>query len=190
MKDIIKNIIINFQTDNLKNSYNRQLDLPINTGIIVTVIGVRRSGKTFLLYQTIKKLLKNEIPKNQILYINFEDERLNLKQSDLDLILQAFMELFPQNKLDNCYFFFDEIQNVPGWEKFVRRIFDTVTTNIFITGSNSKLLSTEIATELRGRTISYTLYPLSFSEFLSFHDTKAEYYGTKQKIETLLSDKT
>jgi len=186
MKEVIKDIIINFQTNNLKKSYQRQLDLPINTGIIVTVIGVRRSGKTFLLYQTIKKLLENNIPKNHIIYINFEDERLNLQQSDLDLILQAYMELFPQNNLEECYFFFDEIQNVVGWEKFARRVFENISTHIYITGSNSKLLSTEIATELRGRTISYTLYPLSFQEFLSFHDVNNSYYGTKQKNEILL----
>jgi predicted AAA+ superfamily ATPase len=185
MKEIIKDIIVNFQTNNLKKSYKRQLELPVNTGIIVTVIGVRRSGKTFLLYETIKNLLEKNVPKNQILYLNFEDERLNLQQSDLDLILQAFMELFPQNNLAECYFFFDEIQNVTGWEKFVRRVFDTVSTNIFVTGSNSKLLSTEIATELRGRTISYTLYPLNFQEFLSFHNVEPIYYGTKQKIEII-----
>jgi len=183
MKEIIKDILSNFQTGSLKKTHKRQVELPINTGIIVTVIGVRRSGKTFLLYQTIKNILEKNVPKQQILYINFEDERLNLKVSDLDLILQAYMELFPQNNLEECYFFFDEIQNVKGWEKFVRRIFDTISTNVFVTGSNSKLLSSEIATELRGRTISYTLYPLSFQEFLLFHNVEPNYYGTKQKIE-------
>lgn len=186
MKEVLKEIIINYQTNNLRKSFKRHLELPINTGIIVSVIGVRRSGKTFLLYQTIKKLLENNISKNQIIYINFEDERLNLQQSDLDLILQAYMELFPQNNLEDCYFFFDEIQNIVGWEKFVRRVFDTVSTNIYISGSNSKLLSTEIATELRGRTISYTLYPLSFNEFLSFHNVSQKYYGAKQKSEILI----
>ena len=80
---------------------------------------------------------------------------------------------------------FDEIQNIKGWEKFIRRVFDTVSKNIFITGSNSKLLSEEIATELRGRTISYTLYPLSFKEYLSFIKADTEYFGTSQRINIL-----
>ncbi len=186
MKNILKNIISNFHATDLKTSYRRKIDLPISTGIIVSVVGVRRSGKTFLLYQTIKKLIDAGISKSYILYLNFEDERLNLQQADLDIILQAYMELYPQQKLEDCYFFFDEIQNIKGWEKFIRRVFDTISTNIYITGSNSKLLSTEIATELRGRTISYTVYPLSFSEFLAFNQVSANLYETKQKINVLL----
>ena len=93
---------------------------------------------------------------------------------DLDIILQAFYELYPEIKINDCYFLFDEIQNIEGWEKFIRRIFDTQTKNIFITGSNSKLLSTEIATSLRGRTISYTVFPLSLIEYLQFKNVDIE----------------
>lgn len=185
MKNILKNIISNFHATDLKTSYRRKIELPITTGIIVSVVGVRRSGKTYLLYETIKKLLDKGISKNNILYINFEDERLNLQQADLDIILQAYMELYPQHQLEDCYFFFDEIQNIKGWEKFVRRVFDTISTNIYVTGSNSKLLSSEIATELRGRTISYTVYPLCFLEFLDFNQLVPNFYETKQKIKLL-----
>jgi len=185
MKDIIKNIISNFHSTNLKKIHNRNIELPINCNTIISVVGVRRSGKTFLIYETIKKLLEKNISKTNILYINFEDERLNLQQSELDLILQSYQELYPQKKLEDCYFFFDEIQNIKGWEKFIRRIFDTVSTNIYVTGSNSKLLSTEIATELRGRTITYTLYPLNFSEFLRFNNVSTNFYESKQKIEIM-----
>jgi len=86
--------------------------------------------------------------------LNFEDERLNLQTADLDLILQAYFEIYPDAIPEDCWFFFDEIQNIEGWEKFVRRIFDTHSKHIFITGSNSKLLSTEIATSLRGRAVT------------------------------------
>lgn len=185
MKNIIKNIIIDFHTTKLKASLSRSIKLPINTNSIISVIGVRRSGKTFLLYETIKNLLSKQIPVQNILYINFEDERLILKAEELDLILQSYMELYPKLKLSECYFFFDEIQNVSAWEKFVRRVFDTISQNIFITGSNSKLLSTEIATSLRGRTISYTLYPLSFTEYLDFQNIEPLYYGTKPKLNIL-----
>lgn len=188
-KDAIKTIITNFHTQKIKNSYERNIKLPINTNIIISVIGVRRSGKTYMLYETIKKLLKNNVPKKNILYINFEDERIRLKQNELDLILQAYQELYPKLNLENCHFFFDEIQNIQGWEKFVRRIFDTISTNIYITGSNSKLLSTDIATELRGRTISYTVYPLNFKEFLNFNSIEPQFYGTEQKNKVLLYSK-
>ena len=184
-KEVLKNIIANFHSKRLKNSYKRNVELPVDTDIIISVIGVRRSGKTFILYETIKQLHKNNVPKQNILYLNFEDERVRLQQDELDLILQAYRELYPNLDLENCYFFFDEIQNVQGWEKFIRRVFDTVSTNIYITGSNSKLLSTDIATELRGRTVTYTVYPLSFSEFLTFNKTEKSYYGTNQKVKIL-----
>lgn len=185
IKETLKTIITNFHDKKLKRSFKRNIDLPINTNIIISVIGVRRSGKTFLLYETIKKLLKNKVPKQNILYLNFEDERIRLEQAELDQILQAYQELYPKIKLEECYFFFDEIQNTSGWEKFIRRIFDTISTNVFITGSNSKLLSTDIATELRGRTITYTVYPLSFKEYLVFNKTELNYYGTEQKNKIL-----
>ncbi len=188
-KDTLKTIITNFHNRKLKSSYERNIKLPIKTNIIISVIGVRRSGKTYILYETIKKLLKNKVPKKNILYINFEDERIKLKQDELDFILQAYQELYPEINLEDCHFFFDEIQNTQGWEKFVRRIFDTISTNIFITGSNSKLLSTDIATELRGRTITYTVYPLSFKEYLNFNNIEPNFYGTEQKNKILLYSK-
>jgi len=186
MKNVLKTIIADFHSTRLRLSLKRNVELPVDSGAIISVIGVRRSGKTFLLYETIKRKMGNGVPKRNILYINFEDERLTLNQDQLDLILQAYQELYPKLDLSECSFFFDEIQNIKGWEKFVRRVFDTVSKNIFITGSNSKLLSTEITTELRGRTISYTLYPLSFEEFLRFNKAESEYFGTSQKI-TILS---
>lgn len=106
------------------------------------------------------------MPNERLLYFNFEDERLHLSPSELDLILQAYQELYPALKMSDCYFFFDEIQEAPGWEKFINRVHDSISPNVFITGSNSKLLSQEIATTLRGRTLTFEVYPLSFSEFV------------------------
>lgn len=102
-----------------------------------------------------------------MLYINFEDERiLPFSVKEFDLILEAYFELYPENKGKKIYAFFDEIQNVNGWEVAVRRMYDREKIRIFITGSSSKLLSKEIATALRGRTISYELQPFSFLEIL------------------------
>ncbi len=181
MKELLKSIIVDSQERKLPVIHERDLKIPHDLPMIVSLIGVRRSGKTWMLYSIIKRLLDVGIPRQNILYLNFEDERLNLKTADLDLIIQSLFELYPELPPEECYFFFDEIQNVPGWEKFVRRIFDTLSKHIFITGSNSKLLSTEIATSLRGRTITYTVYPLSFSEYLKFKGITPEFRQPQKK---------
>lgn len=181
MKEVIKNIILENQNINLPEIIERNLQIPINSNIIISLIGSRRSGKTYLLYQTINKLSKSGISNKNILFINFEDERLNLKSENLDYIIQAYQELYPEINIKDTYLFFDEIQNVSGWEKFIRRIFDAKTRNIYITGSNSKLLSSEIATELRGRTITYTVFPLNFKEYLKFNKTEPNLYPQSNK---------
>jgi len=181
MKNIIKEIIQENQYAELPQPMERNVNIDIESNTIVSLIGVRRSGKTYLLYDTILKLKKNGVPKAHIVFINFEDERLNLKMQDLDLIIQAYTELYPESDLNNVYFFFDEIQNVHGWEKFIRRIYDTKSQHIFITGSNAKLLSTEIATALRGRTITYVVYPLNLAEYLNFNKVDQRLYPQKNK---------
>ena len=184
-KEILKTIIREFHTRKLPALIKRKLSLPFNSGKIITVIGPRRAGKTYLLYQHILTLIEKGIEKERILYLNFEDERLDLFPQTLDFIIQAYRELYPELDLEKCYFFFDEIQNIEGWEKFVRRIYDTISKNIFITGSNSKLLSQEIATSLRGRTIKYELFPLIFQEFLKFKNfdfnVDLDFYNPQKK---------
>jgi predicted AAA+ superfamily ATPase len=178
MKKKIKQIIRDFHRQKPFKVKKRELQLPINTQKIITLMGVRRCGKTSILYDTINRLTQT-IPKEQILFFNFEDERFELNQENLDVILQSYMELYPEIEMKNVYLFFDEIQNVEGWERFVRRVYDSVSQNIFITGSNSKLLSRDIATSLRGRTISYEVFPLSFAEYLAFQDIEVDLYSTK-----------
>lgn len=179
-KEMLKTIIKDFQYNPLPPFKKRELSVPVNLDKVVTLVGARRSGKTYLLYQIIDSLLE-KIEKSHIIFINFEDERLDLTSIELDLILQSYQELYPENSLSDCCFFFDEIQNIAGWETFVRRVFDTVTKHIFITGSNSKMLSSEISTSLRGRSVSYEVYPLSFSEYLSFKEIKGDLYVSKTK---------
>jgi len=177
-KEQLKQIIRDFHLNDNFDVKTRTLQPPIDTKKIITLIGVRRCGKTSILYDMINKL-SNTIPKTKILFLNFEDERLELKVDELDLVLQSFSELYPEENLNECYFFFDEIQNIMGWEKFIRRVYDTISKNIFITGSNSKLLSSDIATSLRGRTLSYEVFPLSFNEYLSFKDIEVDLYSSK-----------
>ena len=166
-KDLLKTIITDSQLREAPEIWKRTLKIPLNTGKIITLAGVRRSGKTYHLFELINQLKKQGVANDQILYINFEDERLGLATDELDMILQSYQELHPEQKLSECYFFFDEIQVIEGWEKFIARLYNTVTKNIFITGSNATLLSKEIATALRGRTITFEVFTLSFQEFVS-----------------------
>ncbi|RUM50088.1 MAG: ATPase [Hydrogenothermus sp.] len=187
-KDIFKELIVEFQEKKFPPIIERDITIPADTEKIISVIGVRRSGKTYILFQTIKSLLKT-LPIEKIVYINFEDERLDIKAEELNLLLEAYKELYPEIPLNEVFFFFDEIQNIEGWEKFIRRIYDNYSKNIFITGSNSKLLSTEIATSLRGRSITYKVFPLNFKEFLKFKgfDFKEKYLYSLEK-KTLLKN--
>ncbi|MBI2995422.1 MAG: ATP-binding protein [Candidatus Melainabacteria bacterium] len=173
--------------------FERELKLEENPKKIIVLYGSRRSGKTFCLYNQINLLIKKGIKKEQIVYLNFEDDRLiDLKVKDLNEIIEAYYELYPANTENILYFFFDEIQLITGWEYFLRRIFDTLNAKIFITGLSTKLLSKEIATSLRGRCLSYAMYPLSFREFLIFKGIKLEkdFKYTKQrfKVKKLLNE--
>ncbi|OPZ98498.1 MAG: hypothetical protein BWY70_01210 [Bacteroidetes bacterium ADurb.Bin408] len=181
MKNILKTIIKESQEQKLPEIQPRKLHIPLDIPLIVSLTGPRRSGKTYLLLSIIKELIEKGVSPRHILYINFEDERLNLQTADLDLILQSYYELYPDLNIADCFFFFDEIQNINGWEKFIRRLYDNLTKKIFITGSNAKLLSTEIATSLRGRTITYTVLPLNLKEYLSFKNFDYSLYHSQKK---------
>ncbi len=175
--------------DNVERSYaafrKREQTLPLDLDRIITLTGARRTGKTSLFFRVIEDLRK-KVPAEQLLYINFEDDRLfGMELSDMNTLLEAYFTLYPsaQNKL--VYFFFDEIQRIRGWETFVRRIKDTLTARVFVTGSSASLLGREIATALRGRTLSYEVFPLRFSEYLNWQElpTAIGTSQTNQKIQ-------
>ncbi len=141
-----------------------------NNATVIT--GFRRVGKTYLLYEAIEKLLETH-PRDEVVYINFEDERIITPATDLltDLIpeIQAVYGRKPK------YLFLDELQLVPNWSKWVRRILDTESIQIFITGSSSKMSSAELPTELRGRAWEVKVGPLSFTEFLRFKKVNVDF---------------
>jgi predicted AAA+ superfamily ATPase len=187
MRDIIYELITDFNERELPSLHQRNIELSDMAGKIKTIIGMRRVGKTSLCYQKISKLLSQGVSQTQILYLNFEDERLlPFKTEDFRTILDTWYILFPENKDMICYVFFDEIQNIPHWDKFIRRILDTEKLEIFLTGSSSKLLSSEIATALRGRSLSTEVFPYSFREILQ---NKGIDYGEPNRIGSLLRSK-
>jgi len=135
---------------------------------ILVFIGMRRTGKTVFLFQQILMLIKSNISLSRILYINFEDDRLLATDHKILVgLVDAFYSLFPENHDLHCYLFFDEIQNVPEWPKVIRRLQDTKKVSIYLTGSSAKLLSKEIATSLRGRSLATEVWPFSYAEYLS-----------------------
>ncbi|MBI5254809.1 AAA family ATPase, partial [Candidatus Falkowbacteria bacterium] len=127
---------------------------------IIVVTGARRSGKSFLLRLIWKKIMaKKGLSRDNFLYINFEDEKLvNFIVDDFDLLLESYYELFAVDHKQKIYLFFDEIQNITGWEKFLNRLQESDKFKIFVTGSNATLLSKEISTVLTGRN-----FPLNLS---------------------------
>lgn len=129
------------------------------------LVGIRRAGKSYLMMQRIRELLQNGVSEDAILYVNFEDERLlEITSADLNRLLEVQAEAAPQHKVE--YVFLDEIQIVTGWEKFVRRLADS-NYHVYVTGSNAKMLSREIATTLGGRFIIQEVFPYSFPEYLT-----------------------
>eukprot|EP01039_Chlorochromonas_danica_P013290 gene13290-15355_t len=116
---------------------------------IMVAIGMRRTGKTYLMFQTIQKLLR-EVPISRILYLNFEDDRLYpMTGQQFGELIDSFYTLYPENHDNACYLVFDEVQNIEDWQLVIRRYSDTKNVKIYLTGSSAKLLSKEIATSLR-----------------------------------------
>ncbi len=138
--------------------------------VIKVAIGMRRSGKTYFLFQTIRELQSAGIPLEKILYINFEDDRiLPMNTQEMGKLIDAWYTLYPENHTQCCYLFLDEVQNVEGWPLVLRRLLDTKNIQIYVTGSSAKLLSKEIATSLRGRSLSIEIFPYDYSEYLTAH---------------------
>jgi len=160
--------------------FQRELKVPLDSDFIISIIGPRRAGKTYFLLSSYQKVEDG-------VYLNFEDTRLmDIGFREIREVIRIFIELYGKSPK---YLFFDEIQNVPKWENIVRELYDIKKYKIFITGSSSKLLSKEIATQLRGRTLSFILLPFSFRELLGFQGFRIDKYLAKDeesKIKNLL----
>lgn len=182
-RDILKQIIIDQKEMYLDNPLiSRDYDLEENVNYCF--VGIRRTGKSYMMYQQIHNLMNDGISSSQIVYVNFEDERLlEIGVDDLNTILEIGIE-FSGSK-GKPYLFLDEIQNVDGWEKFVRRVAD-MKYRINITGSNSKMLSKEIASTLGGRFMIVNVFPYSFKEYLSanhIENIMVDQIGTKKRAD-------
>ncbi|MBR4214237.1 MAG: ATP-binding protein [Bacteroidales bacterium] len=164
-KDLAQRLIVEYQ-DFINNISFIERDIAIDYKGNNVFVGLRRAGKSYLLYQSVHQLIKKGHKIDEILFFNFEDDRIDgLQISDLDTIKLAYEEMYGTKPI----FFLDEIQIVEHWEKFARRLVDTGY-QVFITGSNAKMLSNEIATTLGGRFYITEVFPFSFAEYLKINN--------------------
>lgn len=176
MNNQIVEIIGSFSLDDYRPIFPRDLDLgePLmpRAGNLVTVIaGMRRSGKTYRMLQVMDQLMALGVSRERILYFSFEDTRIDPVTPETgDQVIETFYSLNPDALEGGAYFFFDEIQEMDNWGKWLRRVVDTMKATIYVTGSSSKLLSEEITSAFRGRSIEYVQYPFSFREFVRYRD--------------------
>ncbi len=183
-REEIREYLINFQKSKIPDLVEREIKIPRSRRII-TIIGPRRAGKTYLLYQKMKELL-NSTKKENIIYLNFEHPSLiDVNFKEIKEIVKLHWQLYPSS-IKKSYIFIDEPQNIEKWEIAVRALHDEGFNIIILTGSSSKLLSKEIATSLRGRTISYLLLPFSFREFLKAKNAKFDFERMSSKEKSLL----
>ena len=162
-KKVIKEIIL-WQQDFIRNISLQERELNIEPVGNYVLVGIRRAGKTYALYQHIQKLLREGHDIREMLFVNFEDERItDTRKEELHTIIDAYHELFALEPI----IFLDEIQNIDGWEHFARRLADEGR-RVFITGSNAHMLSREIASTLGGRFIVKEVWPFSFGEYLQY----------------------
>ncbi|MEM2153280.1 MAG: ATP-binding protein [Nitrososphaeria archaeon] len=155
---LVKDYMVEWKKRRPVVGIKRELNIPKRLDKIISIIGPRRSGKTYFFHQLISEDVENS------LYLNFEDTRLiDVNFIEIRDLIRFYIEIFGKNPVN---IFFDEVQNIAGWEKALRTLLDLQMYNLYVTGSSSKLLSREIATQLRGRTFSYLLLPFSFREFL------------------------
>lgn len=168
MRQILRRKIIDSLAATAPAHIPRDVHLPRIPGKAIAVIGPRRAGKTTFLWQRLMELRAQGFDREGLLYFNFEDERLaGMTAADLPVLVEEYFQLHPERRdRRKVVFFLDEIQLVPGWETFARRLLDTEKMELYLSGSSAKLLSREVATSMRGRGMEALVLPFSFREFL------------------------
>jgi len=170
LKAAVQSLVDDFYDWKLPDLRAREVPFRELKGKASVVIGMRRTGKTCFCLQRLQNLTADGMGRERTLYLSFENERLlGFKADDFQTILDVYFARFPKNKQRKCYLILDEIQRIEGWESFARRVVDHENIHLILTGSSAKLLSKEIATAFRGRSLTTEVFPLSFAEFLAWH---------------------
>ena len=181
-KDEVKACILLKQEEMPFAAKPRREALPLDGQDIITIPGVRRCGKSTRMELAINALLDRGVPRENILWIGFDDERFaQMRVEDLDLILEAYRELYPDTPLRDVWMFFDELPLVEGWELFVLRVYKSYCRHVFVCGSNAHTLSKEMKSELRGWPLEFETWPLSFAEYCDFRGLKIRCAGERER---------
>ena len=194
MHELFERLIADFHERPLPRLTRRDVRLPALRGKVDAVVGMRRTGKTSLLLARAAELHAAGVPREGVLYVNFDDERLlPLEARELDALVETYYRLYPARRAALSYLMLDEIQNVPGWERWIRRLLDTEAVQVAVTGSSARLLGREIATSLRGRALTTEVYPFSFREALrhrGMEPARAPPYGgrTRSRLDRALRE--
>ncbi|MBU5678836.1 MAG: ATP-binding protein [Candidatus Aenigmarchaeota archaeon] len=179
METNLKEVLSSWLTKDLPELIEREYPVKLSRNI-VAIIGPRRAGKTYFLFQIVKELLNSGYERENIAYIDFEDIRLkNLKPKDYSTFIKVLHEVFKE-KNDKLILLLDEIQNLEEWQSWIRTLHNSNKYYIWVTGSSSKLSSKEIATQLRGRYSSLLLLPFSFKEFLKYKSVETKYLNVPE----------
>ena len=183
-KQLLKRIMIDNQAE-VERYKVEERNIVIDDFLCYVLVGVRRAGKSYMLYHRMQQLLRKGYKWSQMLYVNFEDERLaDFPSEDFHLILECHAELYGERPI----LFLDEIQNILHWDKFARRLADSGY-SVYITGSNSKMLSGEVATTLGGRYLICEVYPYNLKEYLQVHQVpfdEVAMFGTEARASIVL----
>jgi len=176
MRSIIQEKVVEGLGAGIPSLTRREVYLPSVPGKALAVIGMRRSGKTTFLWQCMAERMAAGAPRESLLYFNFEDDRLDgLQAKDLHHLIEIYYRIHPGYRdKETVRLYLDEIQLVPSWESFVRRLMDSEKVEIMLTGSSARLLSREIATSMRGRAMEVLVHPFSFREYLSHRNQLVE----------------
>ena len=180
-----RQVILDYQEQVRETGVPRALDITPVPGKATVCVGVRRAGKSTLMFQLMEKLTSEGVALENILYVNFFDDRLHaLRQEGAGVILEAYFSLYPEKKnTEKVYCFFDELQVISGWEAFIDRVLRTEKAEVYITGSSAEMLSREVATQMRGRALSWELFPFSLSEYLLWKRVDgAGPFSTRQRL--------
>jgi len=160
--------MLDAQTQPIPAFTRRGVRVPAIPGKAIAITGMRRTGKTIFLWQILSDRVAGGLPRDAILYFNFDDERLSdMSAADLSSLVEEYYQLHPDwRDARRATFLLDEIQMIPGWERFARRLLDTEKVELFISGSSARMLSREVASSMRGRAMEARVFPFSFREYL------------------------
>lgn len=190
-RDVIKSLIAIRQREIPYAVIEREVALPLNSGKIITIPGVRRCGKSTMMEIAVNRLVRQGVEPKRILWLGFDDERLkDMSASELNGVIEAYMEMYPDVEFASAYLFFDELQLIKGWEYFVLRLYKNYCKNIFVCGSNATMLSSQLVSALRGYPLQQEVWPLSFGEYCKFRgiDTQSFLEHDKARVRAAFDD--